>query len=322
VTTSASTTATPLASSGLRLPRVRILMATYNGERFVRPQLDSLLGQDYSGIEVLIRDDGSSDGTIPILRAYADRHPHIRVIEGTNLGVVGNFFAMLREPAAGVEFTAFCGHDDVWHPTKISRAIGVLTRGEQTTPRAYCSRQRYIDADGNLLGHSAQPYRGLGFANALVENVVSGGTLVINRPLRDLVLETRDPSSALWEDWWIYLIASAFGEIHYDPFPALDYRKHSSNSVATTNGRSRWQRAQELLGAGSGGRGRLTRQAESFRDQYGERLDPAKQRVLARFLDDPASLLGRWTRAATCGVYRQERLHGLAVRVLMGLGRM
>jgi glycosyltransferase involved in cell wall biosynthesis len=303
------------------MTRVRVVMATYNGERFLREQMDSVLDQTHASLEILVRDDGSSDTTLEILAGYTASHPNIRVIAGKNVGAAANFFCMLREPIGDVELTAFCGHDDVWRRDKIERAVDWLATIDGSRPAAYCGRQRYIDAHGTLLGHSTIPTRGLRFENALVENVVSGGTLVINRALRDLVLETTDPSRALWEDWWIYLVASAFGTILYDPVPTLDYRKHATNAVATTSGRSRWHQVQRLL-ATSHTQSAVSRQAEAFRDVYGARLDPARRRVLDDFLESPHTAAARVRRAATCRTYRQVALEGLMVRGLMAMGRL
>lgn len=301
-------------------PSVRVLMATFNGERFVRPQIDSVLAQDFRDFELLIRDDGSSDSTPDILAEYASQHQNIRVLRGENLGAVGNFFRLMREPAPGITWFTFAGHDDVWHPTKLSRAVERIQTLPSHQPRAYCCRQRFIDANDNLLGVSAYPARTLSFANALVDNVVSGGTLLIDASLHALVLEAQPPYAAIWEDWWIYLVASAFGNVHFDEAMLLDYRKHQTNSVATASGWPRLRQARRLLARDERGLCAILRQAEAFERTYGDRLAPESRSLLRAFLERPRTLAGRTRRMLSLPVYRQRRVDGMVVRALMLLG--
>lgn len=296
---------------------VRVLMATYNGERFLRPQLDSVLNQEFRDFELLIRDDGSRDGTLGILDEYAARYSSITVIKGENLGAVGNFFRLLREPAPGISYFTFAGHDDVWHPTKLGRAVEQINTLPSAKPRAYCCRQRFIDANDQLLGESSGPVKPLSLANALVDNVVSGGTLLIDAPLRALVLEAQPPYSAIWEDWWIYLVASAFGNIVYDDRMLLDYRKHQTNSVATASGWPRLRQARKLLSRDARGMCAISRQAEAFERIYGSRLDIASQSLVRAFVRKPSSLAQRIHRALTLPVYRQRFIDGAFVRFLL-----
>jgi glycosyltransferase involved in cell wall biosynthesis len=109
---------------------VRVLLSTYNGAQFVRPLLDSVLAQTHNPLELWVRDDGSHDETPEILSEYARRFPEsMRVDLGTNLGAVPSYFTLLRNAGVGAEFTALCGHDDVWHPDKIERGGNLaLTR--------------------------------------------------------------------------------------------------------------------------------------------------------------------------------------------------
>lgn len=307
-------------TSGSPSPAVRVLMATYNGERFLRPQLDSVLKQEFSDFELLVRDDGSRDGTLAILDEYATHNPRIRVIKGENLGAVGNFFRLLREPATGIAYFTFAGHDDVWHPSKLGRAVERISALSPDRPRAYCCRQRFIDANDNVLGESNAPKKPLSLANALVDNVVSGGTLLIDAPLRDLVLEAQPPYAAIWEDWWIYLVAVAFGQIEFDSSMLLDYRKHQTNSVATASGWPRLRQARRLLARDERGLCAILRQAEAFERIYGSRLEPNAQSLVREFLKRPSSLAARVRRAMTLPVYRQRVVDGAFVRLLLLLG--
>src|SRR3954471_12353867 len=104
-------------------PLVAILLSSYNGERFLGEQLDSLLGQTHRNLRILVRDDGSTDGTAALLRRYAERHPSIEVTFGANLRHIASFFWLLDHAPAEAAYIAFCDQDDVWEADKIARGV-------------------------------------------------------------------------------------------------------------------------------------------------------------------------------------------------------
>ena len=108
------------------MEKVQILMSTYYGEKYLREQLDSIIKQTYPLINILIRDDGSSDGTLSILKEYAGKYDHVTYYEGENIGVIQSFLQLLKESDANVNYYAFADQDDVWLPEKIVRAVEKL----------------------------------------------------------------------------------------------------------------------------------------------------------------------------------------------------
>lgn len=301
---------------------VRVLLSTYNSERFLRPLLDSVLAQTHEPLELLVRDDGSRDSTPAILAEYAASNPgRMRVSIEANVGMVPSYFALLHASGHDAEFTALCGHDDLWHPAKVARAVEMLRAGPGGEPRLYTGRLHIVDEKGGHLGHSRVPARGLSFRNALVESVGAGCTMVLNAPARDLVLECRDASRILWEDWWLYLVVSAFGSVLYDTEPHIDYRRHGGNAVGSPDAWSleRFRQAWRLI-VRQGFHDRLVHQATMLRDLYGARMPQHTRRVLDQFLERPRSLVGRVRHAATCEVYRQRPVDGLVIRMLLLLG--
>ena len=160
---------------------VRVLLSTYNSERFLRPLLDSVLAQTYSPLELWVRDDGSRDSTPEILAEYARRFAgRIRVDAAPNVGMVRSYFALLRDAGREAEFTAFADHDDVWHADKIERAIRTLRAHGENTPLMYTGRLHIVDDQLRHLANSLLPARPLSFPNALVENVAAACTMVVN----------------------------------------------------------------------------------------------------------------------------------------------
>ena len=212
------------------LPRVNILLSTYNGERFIRAQLDSLFAQTYPNIVIHIRDDGSTDGTVDIVKEYVDRGIPIVLERGDNIGIIPSFMQLLRNTERTGELYAFCDQDDVWKPEKISRAVERIMQSSQPERVLYCSRLEYVDEHLHHLGYSLIP-RVVGFENAVVENIATGCTAVFGEQIRAWILEG-DPARMMMHDWWAYLVASAFGLVVYDDFPSIQYRQHGNAATA------------------------------------------------------------------------------------------
>src|SRR3954470_1218878 len=208
---------------------VVVLLSTYDGERWLRQQLDSILAQEHRPRRLLIRDDGSRDGTLAIARAYEREHPAlITVSAGANLGPTASFLGLLRD-APPADAYAFADQDDVWHRDKLRRAVERL-RPAGDAPMLCCGRLHLIGADGGHLGWWPAPRR-IGFGNALVQNVVTGCTAVLNAAAARLVARGAPDGRLVIHDWWMYLVVSAFGEVDYDPRPAIDYRVHAGNAI-------------------------------------------------------------------------------------------
>lgn len=210
---------------------VQVLLATYQGERFISAQLDSLLAQSYRDFQILIRDDGSTDGTKGILEDYAARFPQVIIIPSeTRLGVTGNFNALLEHAHADVIF--FCDQDDIWKRDKIESA---LQKFQDSAPLLVHTDLQIVDEKGRDIHHSfwkfanLDPHKGKSFNRLLVQNHATGCTMAINKSLRDLVYPI--PKQALMHDWWISLVASACGQIESLETPTIYYRQHASNTL-------------------------------------------------------------------------------------------
>lgn len=267
------------------LPRLEVLVSTWNGEPFVREQLESLFRQEGAfHLHIRVRDDGSSDDTVhrvsEVTQRFAGRPDRTCAIEsGENLGFVRSFFTLLSCADEQADYVAFCDQDDVWLPNKLARAIEALRavqedKADPSTPASppllYTSRLQLVDRSLQPIGYSRLAGRAPAFANALVENIVTGATLVMNQAARRLVLQglsrmSSEPAldadkpvldadkpvldadkpcqavatmypDSLWKhillhDWWCYLVVSAFGQVIYDPDTAILYRQHGNNQV-------------------------------------------------------------------------------------------
>lgn len=307
-----------VSESPAALPRVAVLLSTYNGERFLAEQLDSVARQ--SDVEVLLhaRDDGSRDATPDVLRAQAGRWPNLAGgTPGENLGPARSFLALLRTAPADAEYFAFCDQDDVWLPDKLARAVAAIE--DDSGPALYCSNVTLADEALAPLGPA--PESGdTRFAHLLFENIAFGCTVLLNRAARELV-DSHDPGgSAVMHDWWCALLVAAFGRIHYDPRPGLLYRQHGGNVVGQ-QGAVR-QAAREMTRFLSNARGFycVHAQASALLRLYGDRL-PLQHRALAeRLVASRRTLRGRLAYALNGPVVRRRRFDAAVVRGLIAAG--
>ncbi|MDD3895151.1 MAG: glycosyltransferase family 2 protein [Syntrophomonadaceae bacterium] len=303
-------------------PKVQVILSTYNGEKYLRELLNSLLAQVYPNTNILIRDDGSKDGTTDILHVYKDL-PNIEIIFGENIGAINSFFELLKMVAEDTDYIAFCDQDDVWMKDKVSRAVFDLEKKVPCQIPGMCfSRYAIVDENLQVLGYSEIPKRGPSFENALVQNIATGCTVMINKQARLRIIEEL-PREVRMHDWWIYQVVSALGIVIYDPVPSILYRQHSSNIVgAKASSWGKWMNRLKRFAK----RGRLplvTEQAREFMRLYGDQLAGDKKEILEDFVLGRDRFLKRVGYAVLrCRVHRQTFLENMVLRVLLVLNRV
>jgi len=283
--------------------------------------MDSLLTQDYPHVEILVRDDGSSDSTINLLEEYASNYTNIKVVFGENLGFIRSFFKLLELASPTVDYLALCDQDDVWREDKISRAVSFLSECSSEFPALYCTRFAAVDDNLDLLSYSEVPRKGVSFCNALVECVAYGCTSVLNQAVRRLLL-CEFPQQAYSHDWWFYLVVSAFGHVIYDEEPTIFYRRHASNVTAFPVGEVDTWRVKIQRFLKSGKAQLVMKQAEEFRRIYGSSLSDEHREVLKRFLESRKGIWNRLRYALSCEVYPQSRRDNLILKGLLVLNRL
>lgn len=274
---------------------VDIVLATYNGGRFLRAQLDSIVAQSFAGWRLLIRDDGSTDDTLDIIADYVRHHPgRIRQVPGgANLGACQAFARLLESATA--DYVMLCDQDDVWLPDKVSTALGEMQRLEagcgQGLPLLVHTDLRVVDEQLRLIAGSGWRYQKTdpqrwSLNQLLVQNVATGCTVMINRTLRDAALPI--PPGALMHDWWLALVASAFGRISCVPRATMLYRQHGANQVGAMN----WSLAYTvgLLARRAFIRAAIDHQraqARTFLETYRSALNDRQQATLLAFAAMP-----------------------------------
>ena len=219
--------------------RIAILLATYNGERFLGEQLDTLREQAQAGqIDIWVSDDGSSDRTQEILeRTQASwNRGEFRIAHGPGKGFAENFRSLILNPDIAADYYAFCDQDDLWDADKLAAAVEWLQGVPAGEAGVYCSRTRIIDLDGRPIGSSPLFARPPSFRNAIVQSIAGANTMVLNRAAWTLLVDASRENSFVSHDWWTYLIVTgAGGTIHYCPRPRIGYRQHSENLVGSNN---------------------------------------------------------------------------------------
>lgn len=305
-------------------PLVTILLSTYNGEVYLRDQLESILSQTHKNIYLIVRDDGSTDSTVEILQSYAHKFRLFSLVEGENIGVVKSFMELLNRAPSEADYIAFCDQDDVWDLDKIANAVEAMEReGGLTQPRLYFTPTRIVDSKLGLISEKDQVKKGPSFYNSLVQNVVTGCTAVINQEARKLLVG-RDVnwSNVVMHDWWVYQVVSAFGEIVYSPRPSISYRQHENNVVGARSGFAFWSKR---IKRHFFGQPKIIRaQIEEFTKVYGQELPQRFRDEVELFLYylHEGRVMGRAYYLVRSSFYRQGLLDNIVFKFLYVVGRI
>lgn len=216
--------------------KVNILLSTYNGEKYLSEQLDSLLQQTYRNIVIYVRDDGSNDHTLQILEKYQTRcnkeqgsGPQIVILQENkpvNLGYMESFWTLLRM-CERADYYAFCDQDDVWLPNKVERGVAAMEKENNGIPLLYSSGFVYCDENMEETGYPAQISTPVKFKDVLFYTPAYGFTIMINNKLREQALGVASLEN-MPHDGWCQKIAAAMGKFIYDSTITAKYRRHAS----------------------------------------------------------------------------------------------
>ncbi|GIP06876.1 glycosyl transferase [Paenibacillus lautus] len=307
------------------MKKVQVLLSAYNGEQYISEQIQSILNQTHAAVSILIRDDGSTDKTMELLDQWVTTHPDkIKLIKGTNVGVVSSFFELLRAADAEADYYCFCDQDDVWLDHKVEHAIARLDSSIYTEVPAMVFTSTYLTDDklnrkGAWPKHPAQEPS---FFNALYENIAIGATITMNRSARNLFINSQsvDSQKVLMHDWWFYLLVSAFGTVIYDNKPSMLYRQHNNNVVGGSNSlvgklKSKWASFKRHTG-----KDLLHKQASEFDRIYGSRLTGEQKEQLDLFLATRTRFMDRLHYARKSKLYRQSKAESLLFKFFILIG--
>ncbi len=269
-----------------------MLLATLNGSLFLDEQIRSVFsGQNSPPFRIIARDDGSTDGTINILKRWASASVNFSIVDTCEQvkSPALNFSQLMDYVDA--PYFAFSDQDDVWLPRKLHLLHSKLQNLEnifgKDTPLLVHSDLMVVDKSLNVISPSLWRFQGINsqntsFSKTLVQNVVTGCAMMANRALLELAKPI--PNDAIMHDWWLALVASAFGVIESIPEPLVMYRQHGANSIGARNSSffSMSQRATKSFGFGSVREALAitTGQCDIFLRRYGSMLTN-RQRLIA-----------------------------------------
>ena len=229
---------------------IYILMTSYNGEKFIRQQLESIFSQTFKNWQLIISDDGSTDKTKEIILEYQKIWGgKIQLRNGPQKGFAENFLSLACDKNLVSDFYAFCDQDDVWLPQKLEVAIKQISNASlNNEPYLYCGRTVYVDEQSIAIGQSILFKQPPSFDNALVQSIAGGNTMIFNRSSK-LVIETVGMVPTPSHDWWLYLLISGVGgKVFYEPTAFVFYRQHRSSIVGeNTSFLNKFQRLLRLL---------------------------------------------------------------------------
>lgn len=275
---------------------VNIIMATYNGEKYLREQLDSIMALDYDNFTLHVFDDCSTDSTVDIVREYIEKYgDKIRLkVNEHNLGSTLSFLNNLIEvnKTSPSSYYMFSDQDDVWLSDKITISMYVMSRIEnrklfkKKKPILLFNDALVVDENLNYMDRSFYKsnrlkVRKTGFNRMLMENKCIGCTMFMNKELVDLLSETGP--EIRYHDWWMALLASAFGKVRFVKTPTIMYRQHGNNQVGLT-GMGEYIKKRSSDRADVRDRLKSTyHQAAYFKTLYYDKLNLRKQRRINAF---------------------------------------
>ena len=304
---------------------IAVILGYFDGEAHVAEQLQSIFEQSYQSFHVFVSDDQSSTPfSIQALDINTEYLAKLSIgSRAKNVGFSNNFLNTLASIDGSFEYFAFSDQDDVWHENKLEKAIGALSVTSSDIPALYCSRTEIADATcEQTLGYSPIFSKPPSFANALVQNIGGGNTMVFNKAARDLIVASSLNSSVVSHDWWCYqIITGAGGYVVYDPEPYLKYRQHSNNLVgANISLGARFFRIRELF------QGRFRTWNDINLKALAEHkhlLTTKNLSVLNDFIEARQSnLLKRLFLFKRSGIYRQTMLDNLGLLLGILLNRV
>ena len=300
-------------------------MCTLNGENFLAAQLDSIAAQTHGHWKIWVSDDGSSDGTRTILERYRETwgESRLSIQPGPQKGFVANFMSLACNPEIQADCYAYADQDDVWEADKLARAVTWIETIPRATPALYMSRTRLIDEDDHDVGlaplFTSKPPS---FANAMVQNIGGGNTMVLNDSARRLITAYCRDVTIVSHDWSAYMLVTGTGGVaFYDPYPSIRYRQHPQNLVGTNAG---W--LARIWRAGLVWGGRFRRWSEINVQSLGparDRLTPVNRRIFDQFCAArtgslPARLWALWRS----GVHRQGFVDNIGLYIAAIFNRL
>lgn len=301
--------------------RIQILMSTYNGEKYLKEQLDSFVNLDnFEEVKVLIRDDGSTDSTLEILDEYRLKYG-FEIIKGINIGLNKSMMNLFKECDMECDYFAYSDQDDIWLSDKLILASNMLDKMPKEKPLLFSSCSEVVDQNLKYISNTAYPSRGIDFYNAMIQNIARGHTQVFNL---EMIKEIRNKKFSIdkiyYIDWWIYLIATGIGKIIFSHTPTVKYRQHKENVIGYKSNPISDFRKKVTLVLKDECRA-MANQLREFQNTYRNVLPHEFIDELNSYYDNQSSIIKRANFVISTKAYRQSMLQTIAFKVLYLVGK-
>ena len=299
--------------------KIAVLLSSYNGERYIIPQIRSILDQNVEiPIQLFVRDDGSTDNTVQIVQELERKDERVTLIPSNNIGSVASFFALLKmahDLPDCFDYFALSDQDDVWDSDKLKIAINAINSKNMETAILYGSTTRPVNQDLEPLKYRKSVLKPFDFYNTIIQIRIPGHTHVMNRALLNLVYDA-DPSKIYGHDAFIVNAANIAGCLIYDDMAHVSYRQHEGNLLGTTkSSKAKW--IQNRLTRVKRGGGKLYgRQIEYIVECFGSKMSTEQKKEMSDFLNSRHSFWKRLSYIFRTKLYRQDLFDTFAFKLL------
>ncbi len=210
--------------------RVLVLLSSYNGEKYIKEQIFSILNQEEVDVHLIIRDDGSKDGTCSVIESFKDTR--ISLIKSNNIGCIDSFSCLVKEALKFIDeydYFAFSDQDDIWLANKLIAGVNKLSKlNDCTVPQLYGCNMNIVDENNNFIRKCHKADLTMRKGVLLIDSRIPGCGMVFNREAVKLY-SLNPPKGGLYHDHWMLLIGLFFGKVLYDSKPYINYRQHANN---------------------------------------------------------------------------------------------
>lgn len=273
--------------------KVAVIMSTYNGEKYIREQIDSILNQTGVEVELFIRDDGSKDSTVKIIEEYEQKHRNVHVDIGINLGFRQSFIQKLLS-ARGYEYYSFSDQDDYWEKEKLYQACLKLQKVKTGKPAVYYSNLNVADANLNVYCTTKLQNRKKSLESLVMRRSIAGCTMVFNECLWNKIAEvdvTDDMLKRGHDSFILSLCYALGGTVICDPNAYIRYRQHTSNTSGSSHGAI--QRIKKEWGMLVKKRGTEPSIARSLLENWEKEMHPEEIKELQLIAQSESSIPAR-----------------------------
>lgn len=298
---------------------VTVLLSTYNGEKYLEEQLNSIINQNDCDVKILVRDDGSSDATTEILNRYQEKGC-LFWYQGKNLGPAKSFYELILK-SEDTDYYAFADQDDIWEENKLEKAMKCLEE-YQTEAALFTSNVSLIDSAGKFIkAKFFYNIKELNFKNTLIENYGGiGCTMVFNKKLNDILKQHESPSRMVMHDYFIMQVAAIFGKIVYSDEALVQYRQHEKNviGIKTSNIQRLKQWVKNYLSRPTVS---VTEQLESILAVFKDEIPKEREKEIYTVINYNKSLKNRMCFLFSSLIVTSSWKRAIAYRVNILLGK-